>query len=192
MNAERLIELAALNAVGAVEGADLAEFNALLKTTSPAQKLEIARLRDAAALVAMAGIAPQRPPAALKAKLMARVENRTRLPKDIFANPFYFIGANEGQWQTLPIPGVRAKDLAEDKQRGVSVKLYELAPGTHFPGHHHSGPEQCFVVSGDFHVEGRVLHAGDFHHAEPDTDHGESHTVGGCLLLVMVTTDDYK
>ena len=192
MNAERLIELATLHAVGALEGADLAEFNALLKTTSPAQKLEIARIHDTAALAALANVSSKRPSAVLKDKIAASVDNLTRLPKDIFANPFYFISANQGEWQALPVPGVRVKELAHDSQRGVSVKMYELAPGTTFPEHHHSGPEQCFVVAGDFHVEGRVMHAGDFHHAEPGTDHGISHTVGGCTLLVMVTAEDYK
>jgi hypothetical protein len=54
------------------------------------------------------------------------------------------------------------------------------------------GPEERFVVSGDFHVEGRVLHAGGFHHAQAESDHGESFTEGGCRLLVMVATDDYR
>ena len=90
------------------------------------------------------------------------------------------------------MPGVRVKDLVADTRRGLSVQLYELAPGARFPTHHHSGPEECYVVSGDFHVEGRVLHGGDFHHADAESDHDESFTEKGCTLLVMVATADYK
>src|SRR5262249_54034568 len=99
--------------------------------------------------------------------------------------------ASEGEWKTLPIPGVRCKELAHDARRGLSVKLYELAPGSTFPSHRHSGPEECFVLSGDFHVEGTVLHAGDFHHAPPQSDHRLSSTVTGCQLLVVVADIDY-
>ena len=69
--------------------------------------------------------------------------------------------------------------------------LIDLAPGTRYPIHHHHGGEECFVVSGDFHVEGRCLGAGDFHHAEGATDHGESFTEHGCRLLIVADAADY-
>jgi anti-sigma factor ChrR (cupin superfamily) len=69
--------------------------------------------------------------------------------------------------------------------------LYELAPGTRFPSHHHAGAEECYVLSGDFHVEGSILHAGDFHHAESHSDHHESFTEHGCQLLIVAAAGDY-
>jgi len=41
-------------------------------------------------------------------------------------------------------------------------------------------------------VAAEVLHGGDFHHAEEESDHGESFTENGCTLLVMVATADYN
>jgi len=192
MNAERLTELAALNAVGALDGDELREFETLAAAADPSLTAKLASLRDAAALMAVATSPSRRPSSAAKAGILARLESRSPRPSPQTTKPFFFVGRTEGRWETMPISGVRFKDLSVDARRGVSVKLYELAPGVRFPGHHHSGPEECYVVFGDFHVERRVLHGGDFHHAECDTDHGESFTENGCTLLVMVTSGDWK
>ena len=190
MNPEQLVDLAALKAVGAIRPEEAVQVQELLSAADADTRAEAILLQDDAALMAVAQTVVRKPSAALKEKILARVKSG-ELPKSL-ANPFFTVGRNEGQWQTLPIPGVRVKDLCVDDKRGTSVKLYELAPGAHFPEHHHSGPEECYVVTGDFHVEGRMLHAGDFHHAESDSDHGESFTEYGCTLLVMVSSDDYK
>ena len=190
MNPEELVELAALKAVGSIRPEDECQVQELLSDADESTRAEAMHLQDDAALMAVAQTSARNPSAALKGKILARVQSG-ELSKSA-ANPFFTIGRNEGQWQTLPIPGVRVKDLSVDSKRGTSVKLYELAPGSHFPEQHHSGPEECYVLAGDFHVEGRVLHSGDFHHAEGDSDHGESFTENGCTLLVMVSTDDYK
>ena len=190
MNSEQLDELAALKAVGALDGQGVDKLRKLLASTDAQTKADVVKLSDAAALMAVAHSPAQRPTASLKGKILARIQAGERRAIQPPQNPFSFVGRGEGQWEMLPVPGVRMKNLKVDEKRGLSVKLYELAPGTQFPGHHHSGPEECYVISGDFHVEGRVLHAGDFHHAEADTDHGVSHTENGCTLLVMVTTAD--
>ena len=189
MNPEQLGELAALKAVGALNNGDDGKVQDLLKQADAKTQAWAARLQDDAALMAAAQSPARKPSISLKGKILARVQAAERPAGQ---NSFFFIGRTEGEWQTLPVPGVRVKDLSVDARRGLSVKLYELAPGARFPGHHHSGPEECFVVSGDFQVEGRVLGAGDFHHAESGSDHGESFTAHGCTLLVMATTDDYK
>jgi anti-sigma factor ChrR (cupin superfamily) len=190
MNPEPLVELAALKAVGALSHEEDGKVQEFLSEADASTRSEAMRLQDDAALLAVAQTSARKPSAALKGKILARVESG-ELSKPS-AKPFFTIGRNEGTWQALPIAGVRVKDLSVDAKRGTSVKLYELAAGAHFPEHHHSGPEECYVVSGDFHVEDRVLHAGDFHHAEMESDHGESFTENGCTLLVMVSSNDYK
>ena len=192
MTRERTTELTALYAAGLLDGDELREFQNLLAKNDPAVERELGCWNEvvAAATVVMTG--PRKAPANLKARVMAQIG---AVAKPLPAKPavnFYSILQSEGEWQTLPVPGVRVKNLAADTRRGLSVQLYELAPGARFPSHHHSGPEECFVVSGDFHVEGRVLHGGDFHHAEEESDHGESFTENGCTLLVMVATADFN
>ena len=142
------------------------------------------------ALIGMTHSVPLRAPARLKAKVMQRIAPPQRPRGASGSGAFYFISSDEDVWQTSPIPGVRFRALAQDSRSGLSVRLWDLAPGMRFPGHHHAGPEECYVLSGDFHVEGRVLRAGDFHHAEAESNHGESFTEAGCQLLVMVATKD--
>ncbi|MDR3456560.1 MAG: cupin domain-containing protein [Verrucomicrobiae bacterium] len=189
MKPEQLSELAALKAVGALDIREADAAQNLLNQAGAKTRAEAVRLEEAAALMAVAQSPARKPSPSLKGKILARVGAGARPPAQ---NPFFFVGRNEGEWQTLPVPGVRVKDLSVDARRGTSVKLYELAAGARFPGHHHSGPEECYVLAGDFHVEGRVLHGGDFHHAEGESDHEESFTEHGCTLLVMVTTADYN
>ena len=192
MNAERITELAALNAAGLLDGDDLSELQTLLSKRDPAIARELEGWDDVVATASVALVEPRTLPAGLKARVMERISLPAAVEPVRKAAAFYSILKSEGEWETLPVPGVRVKSLAADIRRGLSVKLYELAPGVRFPSHHHSGPEECFVVSGDFHVEGRVLHAGDFHHAVEDSDHAESFTQNGCTLLVMVATADYQ
>ena len=192
MNAERTTELAALNAAGVLDGDDLREFQILLAESDSALARDLGRWNDVVAAVIIAGTEPRSVPAELKARVIERIAASAKPAPAKQTAIFYSILQSEGEWKTLTTPGVRVKDLAADARRGMSVKLYELAPGTRFPTHHHSGPEECFVVSGDFHVEGRVLHGGDFHHAEGESDHGESFTENGCTLLVTATTADYQ
>lgn len=187
-----MTELAALHAVGALDGGDLREFEAALAAAGAAVPVEVRHMNDTAAAFAFGR--PTTLPAGLKAKVMKRilrsaVPSGPGMPASL---PFFFVTRDEGQWVALPVPGVRMKELASDSRRGSTVRLYELAPGARFPNHHHTGPEECFVLSGDFHVEGRVLRGGDFHHAEEHTDHAESYTDGGCTLLVMATATDYE
>jgi len=192
MTRERTTELAALYASGVLDGEDLHEFQDLLAKKDPDIERELGCWNEVVAAATIAKAEPRNAPANLKARVMAQIG---AVAKPLPAKPavnFYSILQSEGEWKTLPVPGVRVKSLANDERRGLSVQLYELAPGARFPSHHHSGPEECFVVSGDFHVEGRVLHGGDFHHAEEESDHGESFTVNGCTLLVMVATADYN
>jgi anti-sigma factor ChrR (cupin superfamily) len=64
--------------------------------------------------------------------------------------------------------------LALNKSRGYATLLFDVAPGTHFPPHHHGGAEECYVVSGSpVHRAVGVWTRGDFVHADADTDHGE-------------------
>ncbi len=191
MNNETFTELAALNAAGALPPEEQDNLQRVA-AADRARTAEVESFKDVAALVAVASTPRRRPAPSVKARIFAQIDALEKPGAGSTHPLFYSIGANEGEWQDLPVAGVRVKNLAANKQGGGSVKLYQLQAGAHFPGHHHSGPEECFVLSGDFHVEGAVLHAGDFHHAEGGSDHRESFTEGGCTLLVMVASRDYE
>jgi hypothetical protein len=55
----------------------------------------------------------------------------------------------------------------------------------------HTGPEECYVIRGSLVVEGQLLRAGDFHHAEGASDHDALHTDEGVEVLLVAAASDY-
>ena len=47
------------------------------------------------------------------------------------------------------------------------------------------------MISGSVVIDGRVLRAGDFHHADEDSEHGEISTVDGAEVLLVGAIEDY-
>ena len=97
----------------------------------------------------------------------------------------------DGDWTETGLPGIRAKVLAVDRPRGLATLLIRAEPGAVYPSHRHHGPEECYVVRGSVTIDGRLLHAGDFHHADEDSDHGEISTAEGAEVLVVGAIEDY-
>src|ERR1051326_4450236 len=103
----------------------------------------------------------------------------------------YTVRSHDQEWADTPLPGIQSKVLAVDKARGVVTMLIRASAGAVYPSHRHSGPEECYVISGAVVIDGRVLRAGDFHHADADSDHGEITTTDGAEVLIVGAIDDY-
>lgn len=119
---------------------------------------------------------------------------KRRLLADIAAAPAGFRivrDGDEGGWMPHPVPGIRMKVLALNRRRNYATLLLDVAPGTHFPPHHHGGAEECYVVSGTLFNAGQKLYAGDFIHADADTDHGELWTEDGCRVILVVPPEEH-
>lgn len=183
-----LIELAAIDAAGALDPESRAELLLQLATATEEQRREIAEVYEAAAaaitetLTTAAGAEPiAAPSSAVKTRLMDRLDTRAR---------FFSIRSNEGEWQTM-MAGVEAKLLSLDSERQIATMLVRFAAGVVYPPHHHSGAEECYVISGDLVVQGQHLHAGDFHHAEAGSVHQPMTSVNGGVALLVVAAADY-
>jgi anti-sigma factor ChrR (cupin superfamily) len=136
------------------------------------------------ALAASAGAAS--PSAGVKERLMGRIRAASA------PSGFSFVyGGDDHDWMAHQVPGIRMKILAHNKRSGYATLLLDVAPGTRFPPHHHGGAEECYVVSGSLFTCGRRLHAGDFVHADADTDHGELWTDEGCRVILVVPPDEH-
>lgn len=123
----------------------------------------------------------------VKERLMSRLaEANAPIPAG-----FSFRLASESDWLPHPVPGIRMKVLALNRERGYATLLLDVAPGARFPAHHHSGDEECYVISGTLVACGRRIGAGDFHHADAGSDHGELWTEEGCRVLLTVSAEDY-
>jgi anti-sigma factor ChrR (cupin superfamily) len=124
-----------------------------------------------------------------------RAELRDRLIAALAEPPvppgFAFRWERDRDWRPHPVPGIRMKVLALNERQGYATLLLDVAPGTRFPAHHHGGAEECYVVSGSLHTCGRRLAAGDFVHADRDTDHNELYTDEGCRVILIVPPEEY-
>ena len=184
---EHVEALALADAIGALDEAERQQLDVLVAALSPDERAEVARLYDIA--VALAGAAPPAdPPAAAGVRLMAAIAGAST----IAAVPNnYPVLASEGEWRDSPLPGIRVKVLAIDRPRNLVTLLLRAQPGSRYPAHRHSTSEECYVLSGSVVIEGRVLRAGDFHHAEGGTAHGEIHTTEGAEVLLVGAIADY-
>ena len=168
------------DSVGALDPEERAELEVGLETLTPEQRLTVAQLYDVAMAVP-ASVPPLEPPAHVRERLLAAARTPTR----------YTVWAVDATWTETGVPGIRARVLAVDTKRSLVTLVVQADPGAVYPAHTHHGPEECYVISGSVIVDGRVLRAGDFHHADENSEHGEIITTEGAEVLVVGAVKDY-
>lgn len=177
---EDIQALALADAIGALDPDERREWQARLAALPASVRAEVVQLYDASVEMA-AGVSGAEPSPGVRDALLARIA----------APSHHTIAATDGEWLETAVPGVRKKILAVDRQRDRVTLLIKADPGARYPAHRHSGPEECYVISGSLVVEGHLLRAGDFHHAEGDSDHGEIWTDEGAEVLLVAAASDY-
>ena len=95
-----------------------------------------------------------------------------------------FVKASEGTWWKVA-PGVMAKLLSFDPVSRRTTTLLRFAPGTTYAPHRHTAVEELLVLEGGCSIAGREMAVGDYHRAEVGTEHHDTSTDDGCLLLVI-------
>jgi quercetin dioxygenase-like cupin family protein len=168
------------DSVGALDPDERVELQARLEALTSEQRAEVARLYDAAAAVAL-NVPLLDPPAQVRDRLL----RATREPRR------YTMWAAEAAWIETGLPGIRARVLAVDQERSLVTLVVRAEPGAVYPSHKHHGPEECYVISGSVEIDGRILRAGDFHHADEGSDHGEITTSEGAEVLLVGAVEDY-
>lgn len=128
------------------------------------------------------------PPAELYDRLFSKLKEQSSPPPLTLAKPALghslTIRASEGEW-IEKWDGVFIKRLFKDEAKGTVTTLYKLLPGASIPQHRHIGAEECLVLEGDYHINGEVLGAGDYHCALPDSVDESLYTVGGTMFLIV-------
>jgi quercetin dioxygenase-like cupin family protein len=115
--------------------------------------------------------------------------DRSRVPKTKigFQQPgkgLTFLKAAEGVWREIE-PGVKAKVLSFDMVSRRTTALLRFAPGISYAPHRHTEAEELYVLQGGCSIAGREMTVGDYHRAEAGTEHYDTSTDEGCLLLVI-------
>jgi anti-sigma factor ChrR (cupin superfamily) len=197
---DSLAELAALHSAGALPEAEAREY-AERVARDPAARQEAAVF--AAVVEALAQSMPRiLPPSPdLKARILLQAEQskarnaavaqiKQLLPAaDHYGFSFLKAAASSG-WLPLPVKGAFVKLLSFDDRSDHAVVLGRLDAGARYPSHTHHCGEDIFMISGDLHLGGEVLHAGDFHHADAGSSHGVNWSENGCVLMAVLSKKD--
>ncbi|PYI89011.1 MAG: hypothetical protein DME26_02230 [Verrucomicrobia bacterium] len=198
MITEQQQEQASLYAAGALTADERGGFEADLRGDAELRRLvrELQRTMD---LFTAASTPLTAPPSGLRDKVLQRIEpaastGATRSAQSCVASAialgFRFLAANDPTgWKQLPVPGAWIKLLSVDRERGYAVLLGKLDAGARYPAHTHEGSEDLYLLTGDLHLGATVLGAGDFHHSDAGTSHGENYSVEGCTLLAVLSTE---
>lgn len=178
---EDLEALALADAVGALDADEQRELAARVATLAPEGQAQVSRLYDT--VTAVAGSAePVQPPAHVRERVLAAARTPGR----------YTLKAGDADdWFDTPCAGIRGRVLSVDQATQKATLLLRAQPGAVYPSHHHHGAEECYVLRGSIVIDGQSLHAGDFHHADADSDHGEIFTVEGADVLIVGAIEDY-
>jgi anti-sigma factor ChrR (cupin superfamily) len=138
-------------------------------------------------LAELAAAGAEAPRPAVRDRLMARI----LADAPVVPAGFTFKFAATDQWIPHPVPGIRMRVLGMNRERGYATLLLDVQPGTRFPEHHHSGAEECYVISGSVYSYGKRMGPGDFLHADGGTDHSELWTDEGAQVILVVPPEDY-
>jgi len=172
--------LALADAIGALDSDERQALENRLAALPADVRAEVAQLYETAVELSSTTIG-EAPSSDVRAALLAKVA----------APSNHTITASDGEWVQTPVPGVRMKILAIDRARDRVTMLLRGEPGATYPAHRHTGPEDCYVIRGSLIVEGQRLRAGDFHHAEGESDHGALYTDEGVEVMLVATVSDY-
>jgi anti-sigma factor ChrR (cupin superfamily) len=192
-------ELAALSALGALDGEEGRAFAEIL-AREPAARREAQAFGQVAEALAQSLPPVPLPSTDLKQKILrraetakARVKAEAQLKRLVppSQDGLAFLRETGGPgWLPLPVAGAFVKLLSFDQASGYAVVLGKLDAGCRYPGHVHRCPEDIFMLSGDLHIGDEVIRSGDFHHAAAGSRHGVNWSEAGCVLLAVLSKED--
>jgi len=200
MTVERMEELAILKSLGALDGEDKKEFDLLLASGDEGMKAYSLAWEEVAVALAQASGESRAPDPRVKEKLLRRIQELHARERSLegpgsvrydHTEGIYTIYPERMEWNKHPVPGVTFKVLSESQKRGYVTMLMKVEPGTVFPEHHHSGEEECYILSGSIIVNGKRLGVGVLHHGDENSEHATLTTEEGALLLLVVAKEDY-
>ncbi len=146
--------------------------------------------------VELAFVVEAAPPEGLREKLLSKVTHEPRrpgvlLPGVLLDDKGILIKRpDEMAWKPF-IPGVDRKLLHTDGDRRYRSYLLSFEPGAKLFKHRHPEVEEILVISGDVHVSGMHMKAGDYCRASADSIHEESWSDAGCVLFVVASMDNH-
>ncbi len=183
MDITQIEELAAAYALGALNPEEQAEVEKRLVRGDKVLAEAIETFGGTASLM-MFSSEPRTPRSGFKERLMSNFTTEPGKEQKEKPLPFFFLKATEGTWEEIH-EGVSQKILYRDDARKTTTLLMRMGPGTAVPSHSHDGPEELYILEGSCFCQGKHLGPGDYHRAEPHSDHNPTTSENGCMMMVI-------
>lgn len=161
----------------------------------PLCRAEVAMCRGGAEALGRS-LTPVDPPAALKDRLMDRIQRGAGIQTwkewrpDARGDGSVIVQGGAIEWQPTAVEGVRVRRLFVDPVADRVTMLVSMDAGTAYPAHRHGGVEECFVIEGDLHGPDFEMKAGDYQRLSGGSTHGVQATRAGCLLFIVSSMHD--
>ncbi len=193
---DKILEQAALYALGALEGQEKDECEKSLSEES-VMRQAVKDFQEVAGLLGTS-VTPVAPPSVLRATLLKRIAAEQKDVQSATSavsaeqsenSGLTFVRSTDDLWQDVA-PGVRVKPLSFNKAQGRMTALARMAPHSNYAAHRHTEPEEFYVLEGSCFCGGQLLHVGDYHRAEAGTIHYETSSQDGCLMLIIFSPNN--
>ena len=188
-------ELAALFAIGALTDSERLEIELRLASGDESLRADVQSWDEVVAALGTT-LEPVMPHPRIKSALLSRIEQESIVAVDhsspeTTSAPLdkIVLRASEARWRSAGLPGAQLRLLNCNRQLGRVTTLLSLAPGSRFPSHHHTGEEECFVISGDLIDGDLVLAPGDYVRSFAGSDHQELTSRTGCVCLIVTSIE---
>jgi putative transcriptional regulator len=174
---DEVLDQAALYALGAMDAADAAAFEAHLREGCPVCEREVGAFSATAAQLALAA-APRPPRPEVRQRLLQRVAGAA------------VVRSADRVWRPGPVAGSEVAVLFAEPLTGRLTGLIRLHAGAEYPSHRHADTEELYVLEGDMALDEVRLGAGDYCAAPAGTAHRRVRTADGCLFLLLASQRD--
>lgn len=184
-----LRDLAAASVLASLHSTEQVALEAHLAKGCTECESEIRAAGELAAELAL--VSEAAPPLSLREKLLSKVAQESRKPGVLLEDKGILIKRpDELAWKPF-IPGIDRKLLHTDGDRRYRSYLLRFEPGAKLFKHRHPEVEEILVISGDVHISGMHMKAGDYCRAGADSVHEESWSDQGCVLFVVASMDNH-
>lgn len=184
---DRIIEMAALYALGAMNQSEARAFENHLAEGCEACLAEVAAFEMVAGNIGLAADEAE-PDSEVRNLLLARLPREGSRSEPKFSPEIFSVRADEGEWNQVE-EGILIKVLSMDAASGLATSLVKMSPGMRLEPHRHKGVEELFILEGDCDINGEKLGPGDYHRAAPGSIHMSTHTVDGTMFLLRARMD---
>jgi anti-sigma factor ChrR (cupin superfamily) len=122
---------------------------------------------------------------------MPAVTPNARNHRNLAEHASRFVAVDDLPWERTRFPGIEAKTLLLDKEKGLVTVLLKMAPGAELPDHEHVQIEQTYVIEGRLVDDEGETSAGNFVWRPAGSRHTARTPEGGLMIAMFLAPNRF-